>query len=97
MLHADAQAAKNPLAQNGAGGRAHVSALLVHPARHQRIWPKLVTDSVYIGCEQGTHAQPLFSEGDNVTVADGPFAGLEAIYQIGHLLRGAAPEVPSIQ
>lgn len=31
--------------------------------------------------EQGTHAQPLFSEGDNVTVADGPFAGLEAIYQ----------------
>lgn len=31
--------------------------------------------------EQGTHAQPLFSAGDNVTVADGPFAGLEAIYQ----------------
>ena len=31
--------------------------------------------------EQGTHEQPLFSAGDNVTVADGPFAGLEAIYQ----------------
>ena len=31
--------------------------------------------------EQGPHAQPLFSTGDNVTVADGPFAGLEAIYQ----------------
>ncbi|MDO8413117.1 MAG: transcription/translation regulatory transformer protein RfaH [Gallionellaceae bacterium] len=31
--------------------------------------------------EQGTQAQPLFSAGDNVTVADGPFAGLEAIYQ----------------
>jgi transcriptional antiterminator RfaH len=31
--------------------------------------------------EQGTHAQPLFSAGDSVTVADGPFAGLEAIYQ----------------
>jgi transcriptional antiterminator RfaH len=31
--------------------------------------------------EQGTHAQALFSAGDNVTVADGPFAGLEAIYQ----------------
>ena len=31
--------------------------------------------------EQWTHAQPLFSEGENVTVADGPFAGLEAIYQ----------------
>jgi transcriptional antiterminator RfaH len=31
--------------------------------------------------EQGTHAQPLFTAGDNVTVADGPFAGLEAIYQ----------------
>ena len=31
--------------------------------------------------EQGTHAQPLFSAGDNVTVADGPFVGLEAIYQ----------------
>jgi transcriptional antiterminator RfaH len=30
---------------------------------------------------QGTHAQPLFSADDNVTVADGPFAGLEAIYQ----------------
>ena len=31
--------------------------------------------------EQGTHAQPLFTAGDYVTVADGPFAGLEAIYQ----------------
>jgi transcriptional antiterminator RfaH len=31
--------------------------------------------------EQGTHVHPLFSAGDNVTVADGPFAGLEAIYQ----------------
>jgi len=31
--------------------------------------------------EQGIHAQALFSAGDNVTVADGPFAGLEAIYQ----------------
>jgi len=31
--------------------------------------------------EQGTHAQPLFTSGDNVTIADGPFAGLEAIYQ----------------
>ncbi len=31
--------------------------------------------------EQGTHAQPLFSAGDNVTVANGPFAGLEAVYQ----------------
>ena len=31
--------------------------------------------------EQGTHAQPLFSAGENVTVANGPFAGLEAIYQ----------------
>jgi transcriptional antiterminator RfaH len=31
--------------------------------------------------EQGTHGQPLFTAGDNVTVADGPFAGLEAIYQ----------------
>ena len=31
--------------------------------------------------EQATQAQPLFSAGDNVTVADGPFAGLEAIYQ----------------
>ena len=31
--------------------------------------------------EQGTHAQPLFSAGEDVTVADGPFAGLEAIYQ----------------
>ena len=31
--------------------------------------------------EQGTHAQALLSAGDNVTVADGPFAGLEAIYQ----------------
>ncbi len=31
--------------------------------------------------EQGTHAQALFSAGDNVTVADGPFAGLEAIYK----------------
>ena len=31
--------------------------------------------------EQGTHEQALFSAGDNVTVADGPFAGLEAIYQ----------------
>ena len=31
--------------------------------------------------EQRTQAQPLFSAGDNVTVADGPFAGLEAIYQ----------------
>lgn len=31
--------------------------------------------------EQGTHAQPMFSAGDNVTVADGPFVGLEAIYQ----------------
>jgi transcriptional antiterminator RfaH len=31
--------------------------------------------------EQGTQAQALFSAGDNVTVADGPFAGLEAIYQ----------------
>jgi transcriptional antiterminator RfaH len=31
--------------------------------------------------EQGTQAQPLFSASDNVTVADGPFAGLEAIYQ----------------
>lgn len=31
--------------------------------------------------EQGTHAQPLFSAGDNVTVTDGPCAGLEAIYQ----------------
>ena len=31
--------------------------------------------------EQGTQTQPLFSAGDNVTVADGPFAGLEAIYQ----------------
>ncbi len=31
--------------------------------------------------EQGTHAQPLFSAGEHVTVADGPFAGLEAIYQ----------------
>ena len=31
--------------------------------------------------EQVTHAQPLFTAGDNVTVADGPFAGLEAIYQ----------------
>ena len=31
--------------------------------------------------EQGPHVQPLFSAGDNVTVADGPFAGLEAIYQ----------------
>jgi transcriptional antiterminator RfaH len=31
--------------------------------------------------EQGTHAQPLFLAGENVTVADGPFAGLEAIYQ----------------
>ncbi len=70
----------------------------------QWLWPKLVTDSVYVGCEpagsiwwpakvdgqlidlirsreQGTHAQTLFSAGENVTVADGPFAGLEAIYQ----------------
>ena len=31
--------------------------------------------------EQGTHAQPLFLAGDSVTVADGPFAELEAIYQ----------------
>jgi transcriptional antiterminator RfaH len=31
--------------------------------------------------EQGTQTQPLFSAGENVTVADGPFAGLEAIYQ----------------
>ena len=31
--------------------------------------------------EQGSHTQPIFSAGDNVTVADGPFAGLEAIYQ----------------
>ena len=31
--------------------------------------------------EQGTQAQALFLAGDNVTVADGPFAGLEAIYQ----------------
>jgi transcriptional antiterminator RfaH len=31
--------------------------------------------------EQGSHAQPMFSAGDNVTVADGPFTGLEAIYQ----------------
>jgi len=31
--------------------------------------------------EQGTHVQPLFTAGDNVTVADGPFAGLEAINQ----------------
>ena len=31
--------------------------------------------------EQGTHGQPLFTAGDNVTVAGGPFAGLEAIYQ----------------
>ena len=31
--------------------------------------------------EQGTQAQALFSAGDNVTVAYGPFAGLEAIYQ----------------
>jgi len=31
--------------------------------------------------EQGTLAQPLFSAGDNITVADGPFAGLDAIYQ----------------
>ena len=31
--------------------------------------------------EQGTQTQPLFSAGDNVTVADGPLAGLEAIYQ----------------
>ena len=31
--------------------------------------------------EQGTHTQPLFKTGDKVTVADGPFAGLEAIYQ----------------
>lgn len=30
--------------------------------------------------EQGFHAQPLFLAGENVTVADGPFAGLE-IYQ----------------
>jgi transcriptional antiterminator RfaH len=31
--------------------------------------------------EQGAQAQPLFLAGDNVTVADGPYAGLEAIYQ----------------
>jgi len=31
--------------------------------------------------ENGTQAQALFSAGDNVTVFDGPFAGLEAIYQ----------------
>ena len=31
--------------------------------------------------EQGSHTQPLFSAGEIVTVADGPFAGLEAIYQ----------------
>lgn len=30
---------------------------------------------------QGTQAQPLFATGENVTVADGPFAGLEAVYQ----------------
>ena len=31
--------------------------------------------------EQGSHTQPLFSVGENVTVTDGPFAGLKAIYQ----------------
>ena len=31
--------------------------------------------------EQDSPAEPLFSEGENVTVTDGPFAGLEAIYQ----------------
>ncbi len=31
--------------------------------------------------EQGNQAPPLFTSGDNVSVADGPFAGLEAIYQ----------------
>jgi transcriptional antiterminator RfaH len=25
--------------------------------------------------------QPLFTPGENVTVADGPFAGLQAVYQ----------------
>ena len=31
--------------------------------------------------EQGSHVQALFSAGDSVTVADGPWAGLQAIYQ----------------
>ena len=31
--------------------------------------------------EQVSHGPPLFTAGDKVTVADGPFAGLEAIYQ----------------
>ncbi len=31
--------------------------------------------------EQDRPAEPLFSKGDNVTVTDGPFAGLEAICQ----------------
>ena len=31
--------------------------------------------------EQDRPPEPFFSKGDNVTVADGPFAGLEAIYQ----------------
>ena len=43
---------------------AFMPAPPVHSPGHQRIRPKLVTDSVYVGCEQGTHAQPLFSEGD---------------------------------
>ena len=31
--------------------------------------------------DQGNQAPLLFSAGENVTVADGPHAGLEAIYQ----------------
>jgi transcriptional antiterminator RfaH len=31
--------------------------------------------------EQGAVAQPLFEAGENVLVAEGAFAGLEAIYQ----------------
>ncbi len=31
--------------------------------------------------EQQIDTQPLFTAGENITVADGPFAGLEAIYQ----------------
>jgi transcriptional antiterminator RfaH len=31
--------------------------------------------------EQGAVAHPLFAAGENVIIADGPFAGLEAIYQ----------------
>jgi transcriptional antiterminator RfaH len=31
--------------------------------------------------EQGAQVQPLFKSGEKVTVADGPFAGIEAIFQ----------------